>query len=73
MEPDLHTSNKSILDEATFKAQYIAAYCANWAVAEQHSPWWTGEPRQHKGLMDAPVEDAGFLANCAWQAVLDKL
>lgn len=68
---DPHTSNRALLDEATFKTTYIATFMANYMAQRYLNDCSTG----HEGepYNKQPAEDANFLANCAWNNIQDYL
>ena len=49
--------------EEVFKAQFIASFCAAWCAANYDMANATGKPEY---LEKPPMEDAIFLADCAW-------
>jgi hypothetical protein len=66
-----HHSNKSLLDEKSFKSTYIATFLASYMANRYDTDCMNGhrgEPYEHQ-----PVEDANFCANCAWQTIQDLL
>lgn len=68
---DEHTSNKPVLDEVAFKTTYIATFLAA-RMAERYindcMNGHEGDPAKHQ-----PVEDANYLANCAWNTIQEYL
>lgn len=64
-----HNTNKNYLDEATFKATYIATFLGSYMAGRHEKDCiegHIGEPYKHQ-----PVEDASFCANCAWDLIQD--
>jgi hypothetical protein len=53
-----------ILDEASFKATYVATFLASYMAGRYNDDCMNGhpgEPYEHQ-----PIEDAVFCAECAW-------
>jgi hypothetical protein len=60
-----------ILDENKFKSQYVATFLATYMANRYERDCQNGH--EGKSYDHQPVEDAKFLADCAWRQVLDKL
>lgn len=58
------------MDESTFKAAYIAQFLASYMASRYDSDCMDGH--QGKPYDHQPVEDAVFLADCAWQQIEDR-
>lgn len=57
------------LNEQSFKTQFIASFLSNWCVNNFDN--YCSRNKQHL-LEKPPVEDAAFLAACAWNEYIDK-
>lgn len=55
------------MDESTFKAAYIAQFLAAYMASRHDLDCMTGHPG--KPYDNQPIEDAVFLADCAWQQI----
>lgn len=55
------------MDESTFKVAYIAQFLASYMASRYDSDCMTGHPG--KPYDHQPIEDAAFLADCAWQQI----
>lgn len=51
------------MNESEFKAQFIAGFCASWCAANYADACVRGEQEY---LEKPPMEDAIYLADCAW-------
>jgi len=56
------------LSETTFKSTYIATFLASYMAGRYDTDCMNGTHGSRQ-----PVEDANFLANEAWQEILDDL
>ncbi len=57
------------MNEIEFKAQYITQFLASYMASrydEDCQSGHKGKPYHHQ-----PVEDAAFLANCAWKSIVE--
>jgi hypothetical protein len=68
-----HESNykNSILKEVEFKTAYIASFLGAYMAGRYESDCMNGHPG--KPYENQPVEDANFLANCAWESIKENL
>lgn len=57
------------MTEQQFKDQYVASFLAAYMANRYDEDCMTGHI--HKPYNHQPIEDALFLANCAWQQLLD--
>lgn len=56
------------MTEVQFKAAYIAQFLASYMASRYDQDCQTGHP--NKPYNHQPVEDAAFLATCAWEQVV---
>lgn len=64
------TNKEVVLDEATFKTQYIASFLAAWTAGIYNDACMRS---QHDRFDNQPVEDAEFLARKAWDQYVKKV
>lgn len=61
---DLDSEAKMTFSEQDFKSQYIAAFLGAYMAGRYDSDCMNGHP--NNPYDNQPVEDAKFLADCAW-------
>ena len=57
------------MNEQLFKQQFIACFCASWC-ANNYDEMCANN--KHEWLNHPPIEDAGFLAQKAWEEYKSK-